>query len=89
MSTRGHAGLARAVLGSTGTTTLEHATVPLIVLGPRALREATTAQIHIRAPVRTLENVLVGEVHRVVIDLDQRAIVSVVVLGRGPLSETS
>jgi PRC-barrel domain len=86
MSTRGHAGLARAILGSTATATLERATMPLIVLGPHALRAATTAQIHIRAPVRTLDDELVGEVHRVVIDLEQRAIVSVVVLGRGPLA---
>jgi nucleotide-binding universal stress UspA family protein len=86
MSTRGHAGLARAVLGSTATATLERATVPLIVLGPHALHEATTAQIRIRAPVRTLDDELVGEVHRVVIDLAQRAVVSVVVLGHGPLA---
>jgi nucleotide-binding universal stress UspA family protein len=86
MSTRGNAGLARAVLGSTATSTLERAKVPLIVLGPHAVHEAATAQIHIRAPVRTVDGDLAGEVHRVVIDLDQRAIVSVVVLGRGPLA---
>jgi nucleotide-binding universal stress UspA family protein len=86
MSTRGHTGLGRAVLGSTAIATLEQANVPLIVLGPNALREATTAQIPIRAPVRTLDDELVGEVHRVVINLEQRAIVSVVVLGRGPLA---
>ena len=85
MSTRGHAGLARAVLGSTATSTLQQAPVPLIVLGPHALHEPSSEQIHLRAPVRTLDDELVGEVHRVVIDLDQRALVSVVVLGRGPL----
>jgi hypothetical protein len=85
MSTRGHAGLARAVHGSTVTSTLEHANVPLIVLGPHALHETSSVQIYLRGPVRTLDNELVGEVHRVVIDLDQRAIVSVAVLGRGPL----
>ena len=86
MSTRGNSGLGRALLGSAATATIEHGNVPLIVLGPHALHEATTAQIHIRARVRTLDDELVGEVHRVVIDLDQRAIVSVVVLGRGPLA---
>jgi nucleotide-binding universal stress UspA family protein len=45
MSTRGRAGLARAVSGSTATTTLERANVPLILVGPGALHEATTAQI--------------------------------------------
>ncbi len=86
ISTRGTTGLSRAVLGSTATATLERANVPLIVLGPHALRQATTGTIRIHAPVRTLDGELVGEVHRVVIDLQQRAIVSVVVLGRGPLA---
>jgi len=72
MSTRGHAGLAPAVHGSTVTSTLEHANVPLIVLGPHALHETSSVQIHLRAAVRTLDNELVGEVHRVVIDFDQR-----------------
>jgi nucleotide-binding universal stress UspA family protein len=37
MSTRGRSGLARAVLGSTATATLEQSTVPLLLLGPHAL----------------------------------------------------
>jgi hypothetical protein len=57
----------------------------LLVLGPGAVREPTTAQIRLRAPVRSLDNDNVGEVHRVVVDLEQRAVVSLVVLGRGPL----
>jgi len=86
MSTRGHSGLERAVLGSTATATLELAAVPLILLGPHALLEPGTAQIHVGAPVRTLDNEVVGKMHRVVVDLEQRAIVSVVVLGHGPLA---
>jgi nucleotide-binding universal stress UspA family protein len=87
MATRGHSGIARAVLGSTATAILEQSATPLLVLGPHALLEpAATAQIRMRAPVRTLDKQLVGEVHRVVVDLEQHAVTSVVVLGRGPLA---
>jgi len=86
ISTRGSSGLARAALGSTATAVLEQASVPVMLVGPHALHLPVTAQIQIRAPVRTLDNRVVGEVHRVVVDLEQHAIVSVVVLGRGPLS---
>jgi hypothetical protein len=59
--------------------------VPLLLLGPHALLQPTTVQIRIRAPVWTLDHEHVGEVHRVVIDLDERAAAGVVVLGRGAL----
>ena len=86
MSTRGVGGLARAVPGSTATGVLEQSCVPLLLVGPRALRLLPTARIQIRARVRTLDHVVVGEVHRVVVDLEQQAVVGVVVLGRGPLA---
>jgi nucleotide-binding universal stress UspA family protein len=86
MATRGHSGNARAVLGSTATAMLEQSTTPLLVLGPHALLEPTTGQIRLRARVRAADNQVVGEVHRVVVDLEQHAVVSVVVLGRGPLA---
>ncbi|HZQ99292.1 MAG TPA: universal stress protein [Chloroflexota bacterium] len=86
MSTHGRGGLARAVLGSTATAALEQATVPLILLGPGTLAGSTPASIRVRAPVRTGDSHHVGEVHRIVLDLDQRAVVGVVVLGRGPLA---
>jgi len=60
--------------------------MPLIMLGPRALLAAATTQIHIGARVLTVEQDLVGSVHRIVVDLEQRAIVSVVMVGQGPLA---
>ncbi len=53
MSTRGRGGLARAVFGSTATATVEHSSVPLLLLGPHALGEPSAAQIGIGAPVRS------------------------------------
>jgi nucleotide-binding universal stress UspA family protein len=86
MATRGRSGLARAVLGSTATATLERSTVPLLLLGPHALVARGVTRIEIEAPVRTRDGHRVGQVHRVVVDLDQQAVVGVVVLGRGPLA---
>jgi nucleotide-binding universal stress UspA family protein len=86
LATHGRSGIRRALRGGTATAVIEGSSVPLLVLGPGALLEPTTAQIRLRAPVRTLDNERVGEVHRLVLDLDQRAVVSLVVLGRGPLA---
>jgi nucleotide-binding universal stress UspA family protein/sporulation protein YlmC with PRC-barrel domain len=83
MATRGRSGLDRAVLGSAATATLERSTVPLLLLGPRTLVERSTTRVEIGAPVRTRDGEHVGQVHRVVLDLEQQAVVGVVVL-RGP-----
>jgi nucleotide-binding universal stress UspA family protein len=52
MCTHGRSGMSRSLLGSTATATLEHSSVPLLLVGPGALEEPTTAQIRLRAPVR-------------------------------------
>jgi nucleotide-binding universal stress UspA family protein/sporulation protein YlmC with PRC-barrel domain len=86
MSTHGRSRFRHTVLDSTATATLEHATVPVLVVGPQALRTPTSTQIAIGAAVHTLDGQRVGEVHLVVLDLDQQAVTSIVVLGRGPLA---
>jgi nucleotide-binding universal stress UspA family protein len=89
MATHGRGGLARALSDSTATTVLEHSEVPLLLFGPYALVERASSKAHritLRGPVRTRDHRLVGEVHRVVVDLEQRAVVSVVVLGRDRLA---
>jgi nucleotide-binding universal stress UspA family protein len=87
MTTRARGGLARALSGNTATTVLEHSEVPLIIFGPHTLIERdSSAQIKLREPVRTRDDHPVGEVHRVVVDLEQRAVVSIVVLGRDRLA---
>ena len=85
MSTRGQRTTRRVSMGRVATEVFDRATVPLILLGPRALVEANPAQIKLGAQVRSLDAQRVGEVHRVVVDFDQQAIVSIVVLGRGGL----
>jgi len=85
MSTRGRTCLSRMVSGSTATRVLEQSTVPLLLVGPSVLSTAMAAQIRIRVAVRTADNVLVGVVHRAVVNLEQYAVTSVVVLGNGAL----
>ena len=43
-------------------------------------------EIKLSAPVRAVDRQRVGEVHRVVVDLDQHAVIAIVVLGRGSLA---
>jgi nucleotide-binding universal stress UspA family protein/sporulation protein YlmC with PRC-barrel domain len=85
MSTRGHDAARVLSIGSTAAEVVDGASVPVILLGPSALAEVQTAQIKLGTDVRTADGVRVGEVHRVVVDLDQQAIVGIVVLGRGVL----
>ncbi|MBV9354017.1 MAG: PRC-barrel domain-containing protein [Chloroflexi bacterium] len=47
------------------------------------MRVTRGRQIKIGAPVRTKDDRYAGEVHRVVVDLEQQAIVAIVALGRG------
>jgi nucleotide-binding universal stress UspA family protein/sporulation protein YlmC with PRC-barrel domain len=84
MATRGHATGHR--VGSTAAEVFDHASVPLILLGPRALVHGGAARIKIGAQVRTSDRQQVGEVHRVVLDLEQQAMVAIVVLDRGGLA---
>jgi nucleotide-binding universal stress UspA family protein/sporulation protein YlmC with PRC-barrel domain len=86
MATRGRSGLARAVSGSTATSVLQQSEVPLLLLGPHAVVARAAALIQLRAQVRTRDNQHVGEVHRVVADLEQHAVASIVVLGRDRLA---
>jgi nucleotide-binding universal stress UspA family protein len=86
MATRGRSGLARAVSGSVAITVLEKSEVPLLLLGPRAVVESVSAQIQPRSQVHTRDDRHVGEVHRIVVDLEQRAVSSIVVLGRDRLA---
>jgi hypothetical protein len=64
----------------------DHAAVPLILVGPKALSAADAAQIKLGAAVYTDDKHHVGEVHRIIVDLEQQAVVAVVVLGRGELA---
>jgi nucleotide-binding universal stress UspA family protein/sporulation protein YlmC with PRC-barrel domain len=85
MATRGHATGHR--LDSTATRVFDHASVPLILLGPEALGHRETAHFFkIGAQVRTSDRQHVGEVHRVVLDFEQQAMVAIVVLGQGGLA---
>jgi nucleotide-binding universal stress UspA family protein len=86
MSTRGHGGAHRPIVGNTATEVFDQATVPLLLLGPRALLEAPTDLIKIGAQARTLDDQHAGEVHRIVVDLEQQALVAMVLLGRGGLA---
>lgn len=81
MYTRGSQRPAPGPLGRTVTSTLERSDVPVIVLGPRVLAKRVATRIAIGAPVRTLDEQSVGEVYRLVLDLEQQAVVAVVVLG--------
>jgi nucleotide-binding universal stress UspA family protein/sporulation protein YlmC with PRC-barrel domain len=86
MSTRGHGSAHVLSTGSTAAEVVDHASVPMILVGPNALvTDEHTAHIKFGADVRTGEGELVGEVHRVVVDLEQQAIVGLVALGRGVL----
>jgi nucleotide-binding universal stress UspA family protein len=51
MSTRGRGGLARAVLGSTATATLERSIVPLVLIGPAAVTASQTLSGKIARPL--------------------------------------
>jgi len=84
--TRGRGGLARVVWGSTATAVLEQSQVPLLLVGPHAFTAPFANQINLRGHVRTRDDRMVGEVHRVVVDLNQRAVVSIIVLGRDRLA---
>jgi nucleotide-binding universal stress UspA family protein len=86
MSTRGHHTARHAPIGGVASEVFDQADVPLILLGPGALFDQHPAEIKLGAQVRSLDKPSVGEVHRVVVNLDQRAVVSIVVLGRGGLS---
>ena len=79
MSTHGRSGLERAVLGSVTTATLARSTVPLLLLGPGYLAGRATRQVTLGASVRARDGRSVGEVHRVVVDFDQRAATGIVV----------
>ena len=85
MSTRGHHTAHVLSIGNTAAEVVDRASVPVIVLGPGALAEVGTAQIKLGTDVRTADGVRVGEVHRVVVDMDQQAIVGIVVLGHSVL----
>jgi nucleotide-binding universal stress UspA family protein len=85
MSTRGQPARRHALVGRTASDVFARATAPLLLLGPRALVDRQPAQIKLGARVRSVDEQVVGEIHRVVVDLDQQAIVSIVVLGRGSL----
>jgi nucleotide-binding universal stress UspA family protein len=85
MSTRGHDTRPR-LAGRTATEVFDSASAPLILLGPKALSELRAAQLKFGARVRSIDGYLTGEVHRVVVDLGQRAVVSIVVLTRGGLA---
>jgi hypothetical protein len=56
--------------------------VPLIVLAPNVLAERDTMRITIGALVCTLDEQCFGEIYRLVLDLQQQAVVVVVLLGR-------
>ena len=59
----------------------------MILVGPNALvTDEHTARIQFGADVRTAAGERVGEVRRVVVDLEQQAIVGIVALGRGVLA---
>jgi nucleotide-binding universal stress UspA family protein/sporulation protein YlmC with PRC-barrel domain len=86
MSTRGHGAAHVLSIGSTAAEVVDQASVPMILVGPNALAaDERTAHIKFGADVRTTEGERVGEVHRVVVDLEQQAIVGIVALGRGVL----
>src|SRR6266568_7661188 len=86
MSTRGHGAAHVLSIGSTAAEVVDQASVPMILVGPNALvTEEHTAHIKFGADVRTVEGERVGEVHRVVVDLEQQAMVGIVALGRGVL----
>jgi nucleotide-binding universal stress UspA family protein/sporulation protein YlmC with PRC-barrel domain len=84
MATRWHATSHR--LDSTAAKVFDHASVPLILLGPEALGDGEAAHFKIGAQVRTSDRQHVGEVHRVVLDFEQQAMVAIVVLGQGGLA---
>ena len=85
MSTRGYSAPRPVRSGRVASEVFAHATVPLILLGPRALVSRRAARIKLGARVNSAEAQRIGEVHRVVVDLHQQAIVSIVVLAGGGL----
>jgi nucleotide-binding universal stress UspA family protein/sporulation protein YlmC with PRC-barrel domain len=86
LSTRGHGAAHLLSIGSTAAEVVDLATVPVILLGPGALADVHTARVKFGADVRTADGTRIGEVHRVIVQLDQQAIVAVVVLGGGILA---
>jgi nucleotide-binding universal stress UspA family protein len=87
MSTRGHSlehpGL---IAGRVTTTVVVQAPVPLILLGPGALARTPALRITLGSQVRTRDDHRLGEVHRMLVDLTQRAVVGIVVLSRSVLA---
>jgi nucleotide-binding universal stress UspA family protein len=86
MAARGRGGLARVVSGDTATGVLEQSQVPLLFVGARAVVEPASTELKLRSEVRTRDNRRAGEVHRVVVDLEQHAVISIVVVGRDQLA---
>jgi nucleotide-binding universal stress UspA family protein len=85
LTTRGASRARHALIGRTALRVFDRATVPLILVGPAALVQRQRAEIRLGAQARSLNGERLGEVHRVVLDLDQRAVVSLVVLSGGAL----
>jgi nucleotide-binding universal stress UspA family protein/sporulation protein YlmC with PRC-barrel domain len=85
MSTRGHGAHHPLRIGATTTSVVDQATVPLLLIGPHALTGVDAAQLTLRADVHSADTRRVGEVHRVVVDLEQHAVVGIVVVGRTAL----
>lgn len=87
MSTRGHGAAHVLSIGSTAAEVADQASVPMFLVGPSPLvTDEHAARIKLGADVRTAEGERVGEVQRVVVDLEQQAIVGIVALGRGVLA---
>jgi len=84
MTTRGGSGPG-ALLGRTVTSTLERSAVPLIVLGPRVLGSDTHRRLTLGALMRTLDQERVGEVHGMVVDIEQQALVAVIMFASDDL----
>ena len=86
LSTRGHGDGRLLPFGSTAADVVDRASVPLILIGPSALGDTRTAQIAFGTDVETSDGARAGEVHAIVLDLDQQAFVGILGLGRGVLA---
>jgi nucleotide-binding universal stress UspA family protein/sporulation protein YlmC with PRC-barrel domain len=86
MSTRGHGSARPHLMGGTTTAVVDQSQVPLLLIGPNVLPDRIMVQIKLRAAVHTADTRRIGEVHHVIVDLAQQAIVGVVVVGRTALS---
>jgi sporulation protein YlmC with PRC-barrel domain len=58
----------------------------VILLGPGTLAPSGAESIRVRAPVLTRDGHHVGQVHRIVLDLEQQAVADIVVLAGGLLA---